>query len=360
MSQLLPTPLPTHVPPDILEKASEDHIRYLAETATGIERHGSKEHFTYRSAGGAWIRDKKTLERIAGLRIPPAWTEVWISPSPNTHLQATGFDQKGRKQYMYHPEWIRLTQEHKFDKVEIFGDKLPLIRQTVKKDLSLPSLSQRKVIATVVWLLEHTFIRIGNSEYARENNSFGLTTLRNKHVTVAKHTVKFSFKGKSGIEHELSIAHPTVVKTIRTCIELPGYEVFQYLDEEKKRRCVDASEVNDYLHEITQEDITAKDFRTWGGTMLSAKNLYELGDATSKKDIKKNITQAVKQVAKKLGNTPTVSRNYYIHPTVITTYQDHILIPHLDEFRDKRKETDYLKPTEYAVLELLRKYPLHS
>lgn len=360
MNQLLPVPPTPHVPSDVLEKASEEHIRYLAETAPGITRKGDKDHFVYLTAEGNHVKDETTLERVDKLRIPPAWTSVWISPSPNTHLQATGFDQKGRKQYIYHPEWIRLTQEHKFDKVEIFGEKLPLIRETVKKDLSLPGLSQRKVIATVVWLLEHTFIRIGNSEYAKENNSFGLTTLRNKHVTLDKNSVTFSFKGKSGIEHELSIAHPTVVKTIRTCIELPGYELFQYLDEEKKRRCVDASEVNDYLQEITDEAITAKDFRTWGGTMLSAKDLYELGDATTKKDLKKNISQAVKQVAKKLGNTPTVSRNYYIHPTVITTYQDHILIPHLDEYRNKRKENDHLKPTEYAVLELLKKYPLSS
>ena len=261
-----------HVPEEILEKAEELDLRYIKENTKGITREGDKDHLLYKTYEGTRVKDKVTLDRIDGLRIPPAWTDVWISPANNTHLQATGVDQKGRKQYLYHPQWTRLCQEHKFDKVELFGEHLPQMREQIERDMTTRGLNQRRVIATVIWLLEHTFIRIGNEEYAKENQSFGLTTLRNKHVDFDGDHVRFTFKGKSGVDHEKEITNPTVVKTIRKCIDLPGYEVFQYLDDEKNRHTVDSQEVNDYLRDMTGEKITAKDFRTWGGTMISAQN----------------------------------------------------------------------------------------
>lgn len=345
-----------HVSQEIIDKAEELDVRYIGETTKGITREGDKDHFIFKKADGERVKDKVTLDRIDGLRIPPAWTGIWISPKNNTHLQATGIDQKGRKQYLYHPQWTRLCQEHKFDKVELFGKHLPTIREQIERDMLTRGLTQRRVLATVVWLLEHTFIRIGNEEYAKENQSFGLTTLRNKHVDLEGDRVRFSFKGKSGIEHEKEITNPTVVKTIRKCIELPGYEVFQYLDEEKNRHAVDSQEVNEYLQEMTGEKITAKDFRTWGGTMISAQTLEKIGPAENKTALKKNLSHTCKVVSKRLGNTATVCRSYYIHPTVFKTYEKEILIPHLKAYKNKSKSDEYLKPTEFAVLELLKQY----
>ncbi len=352
------TPNTSHVPDAIIEKAEELDLRYISDSTSGIAREGPKSRFSYRDTSGKVIRDKNTLTRITNLRIPPAWTNVWISPRGNTHLQATGFDEKGRKQYIYHAKWTQICQEHKFDKVELFGKHLPTIREQIERDMTTRGLNQRRVIATVIWLLEHTFIRVGNEEYAKENQSFGLTTLRNKHVDFEGDHVKFSFKGKSGVEHEKEITNPTVVKTIRKCIELPGYEVFQYLDEDKNRHTVDSQDVNDYLQEVTGEKISAKDFRTWGGTMISAQTLDKIGPAENKTQLKKNLADTCKVVSKRLGNTATVCRSYYIHPTVFKTYEDDILIPHMREYRNRPSKDEYLKPTESAVLTLLKQYPI--
>lgn len=340
----------------VIEKAEELDLRYIKESDKGITRHGSKTHFVYKDPEGKAVRDKKTIKRIKDLVIPPAWKNVWISPRTNTHIQATGIDQRGRKQYIYHPTWEKLCQEAKFDRVEFFGKHLPLIREALERDMTQRGLTERRILATIVWLLEHTFIRIGNEEYAKENQSFGLTTLRNKHVDVDGDRVRFAFTGKSGIEHEQEITNPIVVKTIRKCIELPGYEVFQYLDEEKNKRTVDAADVNQYLQEITGEKVTAKDFRTWGGTIISAQTLVQLGEPEDKERVKQNITHTCKAVSKRLGNTATVCRNYYIHPTIFKTYEKKILIPHIISYK-KRKNTNDLKPTEFAVIELLRQYP---
>ncbi|CAN5136025.1 DNA topoisomerase IB [soil metagenome] len=344
-----------HVSEEIIEKAEELDVRYIKESIKGITRIGEKDHFIFRDKSDNRVKDKSTLDRIDGLRIPPAWTDVWISPANNTHLQATGIDQKGRKQYLYHPQWTRLCQEHKFDKVELFGKHLPHIREQIERDMTTRGLNQKRIIATVIWLLEHTFIRIGNEEYAKENQSFGLTTLRNKHVDVDGDHIKFTFKGKSGVEHEKEITNPTVVKTIRKCIELPGYEVFQYLDEDHNRHTVDSQEVNEYLQSLTNEQITAKDFRTWGGTMISAQTLVKIGPAETKTALKKNLADTCKIVSKRLGNTATVCRSYYIHPTVFKSYEDNTLIPFLTVTRAKPKD-EYLKPTEHAVLKLLKQY----
>ena len=344
-----------HVSEEILEKAEDLNLRYVTDSTSGIAREGPKSHFSYRNIDGKTVRERTVLERINSLKIPPAWTNVWISPRTNTHLQATGIDQKNRKQYIYHPKWTKLCQEHKFDKVEIFGQHLPSLREQIERDMITRGLSQKRVIATVVWLLEHTFIRIGNEEYAKENQSFGLTTLRNKHVNLDGDRIRFSFKGKSGVEHEKDITNPAVVKTIKKCIDLPGYEVFQYLDEDKNRRTVDSQEVNDYLKETTGEQITAKDFRTWGGTMLSAQTLVKLGSTKDKNNIKKNLSETCRRVSKSLGNTATVCRSYYIHPTVFKTYEKDILIPHMQAYKN-RQGKDGLKPGEFAVLALLKEY----
>ncbi len=347
----------SHVPEEVLEKAEKLDLRYTTDSIPGIHREGSKAKPLYKTPEGKTINDAKSLKRIKDLVIPPAWTDVWISPYANTHLQATGIDQKGRKQYLYHKKWEQICQEAKFDRVEFFGQHLPRIREQVERDMVSRGLTQQRVIATVVWLLEHTFIRIGNEEYAKENQSFGLTTLRNKHVDVDGDRIKFSFKGKSGVEHEKDITNPTVVKTIRKCIELPGYEVFQYLDENRERHTVDSEEVNEYLQSVTGEQVTAKDFRTWGGTMLSANYLCQMDQPKTQEEKKQNIRQTCKKVSKNLGNTPTVCRSYYIHPTIFRTYEKDILVPHIREYRSKPQKENFLKPTEFAVIELLRKYP---
>lgn len=349
----MPTP---HLSDDLITRAQEIHLRYIDQTTKGITRAGNKTKFYYFNHDGSRVIDKTTKDRITSLVIPPAWTEVWISPHANTHLQATGLDIKGRKQYIYHKAWERLCQEAKFDRVELFGQHLPTIRERLERDMTSRGLTERRILATVVWLLEHTFIRVGNEEYARENQSFGLTTLRNRHVDIDGDRVRFAFTGKSGIDHEEEITNPIIVKTIKKCIELPGYEVFQYLDENRERKAVDSAQVNDYLQDITREKITAKDFRTWGGTMLSAQILCQLGATRNKEEIKSNLTKTTKRVSRHLGNTPKVCRSYYIHPAVFKSYEDDILIPYIIEQRQKSK-TENLKPTEFAVLELLRNHP---
>lgn len=339
---------------ELLEKIEDADLRYIAESSRGYSRIKKGKHFSYLNTEDKKISDEKVIERINKLRIPPAWKKVWVSPSSNTHLQATGFDDKGRKQYIYHPKWIQLSQETKFDKLIDFALSLPKIRSRLTHDLSGNILDRKKVIATVVWLLQKTFIRVGNEEYARENDSFGLTTLRNKHVKVKNGEAMFEFKGKSGVEHSVSVTNPKVVKIIKQCIELPGFELFQYVDENGNRHTVDSSDVNSYLSDTTTEKITAKEFRTWGGTTLSATTLYQLGDFIDEKILKNNLTQAVKAVSKHLRNTVAVCRSYYIHPVIFKSYEDKRLIPHF-----KYAVTDGntgLHKEEYKVLTLLQKY----
>lgn len=309
---------------------------YITHTSTtGIRREIKGDSVRFIDEKGAVIKDAETIERFSSIYIPPAWENVWISPLANSHIQAIGYDQKGRKQYVYHPKWIEQSQEHKFEKVLSFAEKLPKLRKTVREHMELRGLPREKVLATIVWLLQHTFIRIGNKEYAEKYNSYGLTTLRNKHVDLNSKTVTFSFRGKKGVHHEVDVENQRVVKTIQKCIELPGYELFQYLDEDKKRKKIDSADVNEYLHEITREEITAKDFRTWGGTMLGALSLYELGDFDTKQIMKKNISKAVKNVSVHLRNTTTVCRKYYIHPKIVTSYQKQILIPYFEAYYRK-------------------------
>ena len=296
----------------------------------------------------------KDQDRAKKLAIPPAWVEVKLSPDESGHIQAVGIDSRGRKQYIYHPDWVAYNQKHKFESLQRFGEVLPELRETVQGHMRQHELTRERVLATMVWLLEHTFIRVGNKEYAKENQSYGLTTLRNKHVDVVGNNITFSFKGKSNVYHELNIRNPRVATTIKKCIELPGYELFQYLDEDGNRRQIDSADVNEYLKQITGESLSAKDFRTWGGTILAGDTLYQLGAPENGESLEKSLVTAVKEVSQHLGNTVSVCRQYYIHPKIIKSYQKAKLIPHFDTvYHSKVKIPEGLSLEEYAALSLL-------
>lgn len=342
--------------PQLKKQLEKEELRYVSDKSSGFFRQKVGKKFKYYDLEGKVIRDKNTLARIEGLVIPPAWDKVWICSKRNGHLQVTGVDDKGRKQYIYHPDWIKISQENKFSKMVDFGLHLPRIRQKVSYDLQLKKLDKRKILATVVWLLEHTFIRVGNEEYSRENNSFGLTTLRNRHVRVWGGEVTFNFTGKSGIRTLLEIKSKSIAKTIKRCIELPGYEIFQFIDEDGERHSIDSQDVNFFLKDITKDDFSAKDFRTWGATNLSANNFYQLGSAQDENSLKNNIVTTVKKVAKHLNNTVSVCKNYYIHPTVIETYKTKILVPHFAYFAKIKSKKAGLSWDEYALVKLLQKH----
>lgn len=344
------------VDPIIMKELKRESLRYVSDTTPGFFRQKIGKKFNYYDTDGKKITDKNTKARIEGLVIPPAWRKVWISPTKNGHLQATGADDRNRKQYIYHPDWTKITQENKFSKMVDFGLSLPRIRQKIDYELHQKDLDKERILATVVWLLERTFIRIGNEEYFKENNSFGLTTLRNRHAKVRGDDITFKFRGKSGVENLIEVSNPTVAKTIKKCIELPGYELFQFIDDSGERHVVDSTDVNEFLHDITQEEFTAKDFRTWGATNLSASNLYKLGKADDEKAVKQNINQTVKEVAHHLNNTVAVCRSYYIHPTVIKTYTKDTLVPHFENHSKDKNSKKGLLWNEYALVKLLQKY----
>ena len=297
-------------------------LRYVMDDIRGISRHKHGKTFLYYSPKGLPIRNPSELRRIKALAVPPAWTQVWISPFANSHLQATGRDAKGRKQYRYHRVWRELRDQTKYDHLLEFGRVLPKLRQRIAKDLSLPGLPRAKVMATIARLLETTCIRIGNDEYARANQSFGLTTLRNKHVKITGSKIRFRFRGKSGVIRNVDLNDRRLAQIVRRCQDLPGQELFQYLDENGRRRAVNSSDVNQYLREATGIDLTAKDFRTWAGTVLAARALAELPPFASKSQAKRNVVRAVERVAKKLGNTRAVCQNCYIHPAAVNAYFD--------------------------------------
>jgi DNA topoisomerase-1 len=273
------------------------------------------------AVNGHRIRNERKLRRILSLAIPPAWTDVWICPYPNGHLQVTARDARGRKQYRYHPKYRAIRDETKFDRMRDFSSVLPAARRAVEAHLGLPGLPREKVLAAVVWLLERTLIRVGNIEYARENESYGLTTLEDRHVEIRGQKVTFTFTGKSGIEHCLSFADARLARIIQRCQTLPGEHLFQYVDDDGNRQDVDSGTVNEYLQQIAGPGITAKDFRTWAGTMLAARALSEIGPATLVRDTKKNILAAIDRVAERLGNTRAVCRQYYIHPVILEAYE---------------------------------------
>ena len=307
---------------DPVQAAADAGLRWVCDDAAGLRRVRAGKGFRYVDADGKRVRDDKTLERIRTLAIPPAWTDVWICASPNGHLQATGRDARRRKQYRYHERWRATRDETKYDKMVLFGLALPKIRARVEHDLALPGLPRDKVLATVVRLLETTLIRVGNEEYARANKSFGLTTLRNHHVDVDGAELRFEFRGKSGKKHRVAVHDRRLARIVRRCQDLPGHELFQYVDDDGALHPIDSQDVNEYLKEITHQDITAKDFRTWNGTVLAAAALREALRSGPRGRSKRVVTRCIDRVAAELGNTKAVCKKSYIHPAVIDAYLD--------------------------------------
>jgi DNA topoisomerase-1 len=298
-------------------------LRYVDDRRTpGIRRIGSKTRVRYVAANGRTIGNAAELRRIKSLVIPPAWTDVWICPDPRGHLQATGRDARGRKQYRYHTRWREVRDEVKYGRLIAFAQTLPKIRHRAAADVRKSGLSREKVLAAVVQLLEKTLIRVGNEEYAKDNGSFGLTTLRDQHAKITGGTVRFAFRGKSGVEHAIDLQDKRLARIVKACRDLPGYELFQYVDGDGARQTVDSADVNAYLREISGQDFTAKDFRTWAGTVLAAKALAEVATFKSNAEAKRNIVKAIESVAKKLGNTKAVCRKCYIHPAILDAYMD--------------------------------------
>ena len=331
-------------------------MRYVTDTGPGIRRKRTGKAFRYVDTEGRPLGDRSALARIKSLVIPPAWEDVWICPSPLGHLQATGRDGKGRKQYRYHPRWRDVRDGAKYGRMMEFGQALPQIRERTDRDLAAPGLPRRKVLAAVVQLLERSLIRVGNDEYAKVNHSYGLTTMRDKHVALNGSTVRFEFRGKSGVRHKVDIQDRRLARVVRRCHDLPGQELFQYVDDEGKTQDVDSADVNDYLREITGRDFTAKDFRTWEGTVLAAIALREFEAFDSEAQAKKNVVRAVERVAERLGNTPTVCRKCYVHPAVLDAYLDGSMVESLRRRADEAMEESLgdLKPEEAAVMALLR------
>jgi DNA topoisomerase-1 len=340
---------------DPREAAEEAGLRYVSDEAPGILRRRVGKGFSYRAPQGGPVKDAATLKRIRTLAIPPAWTEVWICPRPDGHIQATGRDEKGRKQYRYHPRWREVRDAAKYGHLLAFAEALPAIRARVAADMALPGLPREKVLATVVHLLETTLIRVGNDNYARQNGSYGLTTLRNRHVKVEGATLRFAFKGKSGKTWQLGLQDRRVARIVRACQDLPGQELFQYRDAEGEIRDVSSADVNAYLREVTGRDITAKDFRTWAGTVLAAMALQEFERVDSQAAAKRNIRQAIERVAARLGNTPTICRKCYVHPAVIEGYLEGELAEDIEAAarEELRHDLPDLPPEEAAVLGLL-------
>ncbi len=337
------------------EAAQAAGLRYVHDDRPGITRHPIGKSFAYRNADGTKVRDEAVLARIRSLAIPPAYTEVWICPRPDGHIQATGRDAKGRKQYRYHPRWHAVRDATKYERMEAFADALPGIRARVAADLRRAGLPREKVLATVVRLLETTLIRVGNDEYAATNESFGLTTVRNEHAEVEGGRVAFRFRGKSGRDWEVDVADPRVAKVVLACQELPGQELFAYRDEEGAVHDVGSADVNAYLREISGQDITAKDFRTWAGTVLAALALREFEAFDSVTAAKKNVRAAIEAVAARLGNTPTVCRKAYVHPGLLEGYLSGGIALEIAEEarRELRDDVATLRPEEAAVLALL-------
>jgi len=349
--------VPRHPPADPAKAAAVVNLQYVSDESPGIRRKKIGTGFTYLGVTGKPVRDDQTLRRIQSLVIPPAWTEVWISGQSNGHLQATGFDARGRKQYRYHPRFRQVREQAKYTRVLAFAKSLPKIRRRVTRDLKLPGLPREKVLAAVVRLLETTLIRVGNDEYAKSNNSFGLTTLQDRHAHIRGSKIRFVFKGKSGIEHEIDLQDPRLAHIVKQCQDLPGQELLQYVDENGKVCDVGSTDVNQYIQSIAGQEFTAKDFRTWAGTVLAAIALRELKEFDSRAQAKKNIVRAVESVASKLGNTTAVCRKCYIHPAILDSYMDGALAKTLHRQAAKKlgKEIQSLKPEEAMVLTLLER-----
>lgn len=333
------------------EDARAAGLRYVDDRSPGIARKAVRQGFRYIDSDGTPIHDETELARIRSLAIPPAWTDVWICRWRNGHLQATGRDAKGRKQYRYHPQWRTVRDEAKYERMLDFGRALPSIRSRTDAALSLPGLPREKVLAAIVHLLQATLMRIGNPEYARDNDSYGMTTLRKKHVRIDGTQVRFEFRGKSGIRHSIRLQDRRLARIIMRTRDLPGQELFQYVDEGGQRHAIGSADVNDYLRVLTGQDYTAKDFRTWAGTVLAAMALRDCEPCSSETQGKKNVVQAIAAVAQKLGNTPAICRKCYVHPRVIEAYMEGAL----QQITVQPTTGDALSPEEAMVLKMLEK-----
>jgi DNA topoisomerase-1 len=348
LEKLAPPPI------DPVESARAAGLTYVSHESPGITRRRAGHGFTYLDAQGKPTHDPETLARIRALVIPPAWEDVWICPSPRGHIQAVGRDARGRRQYRYHDKFREVRDANKYGHMLRFVKALPKIRRHVQRDLRENGMPREKVLAAVVKLLETTLIRVGNEEYAHQNNSYGLTTIHNNHARVHGSTIEFRFRGKSGVKHAIDLTDPRLAKIVRKCQDLPGEELFAYLDENGAAHDVRSEDVNAYLRQITGEDFTAKDFRTWAGTVLAARALQEFERVDSQAARKKNVVRAVESVAKRLGNTKAVCRKCYIHPQIIESYMDGSLIDHLHHQAEQLlKPLHHLHPEEAAVLVLL-------
>ncbi|MGC1306359.1 MAG: DNA topoisomerase IB [Phormidesmis sp.] len=339
------------------EKAAKQAgLRYVHDEMPGIRRQRWGQGFSYVLPNGDRLQPSPERDRIEALAIPPNWEDVWICRDPNGHLQATGRDAKGRKQYRYHPDWRKFRNLQKFDRMVPFGLALPELRQQTQADLALPKLSRRKVTAAIVQLLDRTLIRVGNAQYAKQNKSYGLTTLRDRHVDIKKGHIDFRFKGKSGVEHCIGIDDPQLAKVVKRCQDIPGYELFQYYDEAGDRETVESGDVNDYLKSVTGEDFTAKDFRTWAGTTVATDTLDQLGEWEKETEAKRNVVTAIKAAATQLGNRPATCRKFYVHPIVPENYIAGQLIKQLKEAQKAAQSnpTEQLELSESAVLTLLK------
>ena len=330
-------------------------LHHETDAGPGIHRIARGDSFDYVGADGKAVRDEETLARIRKLAIPPAWVDVWICASERGHLQATGRDARGRKQYRYHAKWRKQRDEAKYGRLIEFAEGLPALRKKVLTDMSLPGLPQEKVVATVVRLLDKTLIRVGNDEYARDNDSYGLTTMRSKHVEVKGATLTFEFKGKSGKVHSIDVSDARATRIVKQCRELPGYELFQYVDEEGEKRTVGSEDVNNYVRDAMGQDFTAKDFRTWAGTVFCATALAMVGGFEAEREAKANINESMRAVAALLGNTPAVSRACYVHPQLLEGYLDGSFQQHWI-VKPSRARSEYkLRPEEAATLSFLKR-----
>ena len=338
-----------------MQSARHAGLRYVTDASPGIQRIKRGTGFRYVDAAGKTVTDAATLKRIASLVVPPAWVDVWICSADKGHLQATGRDVRGRKQSRYHPHWREVRDETKFEHMLRFGDALPVIRKRVEHDLAMQGLPRAKVLATVIRLMETTFIRVGNAEYARENKSYGLTTMRTRHAHVHGSTITFDFAGKSGVHHTIDLENRRLATIVKKIQHLPGHELFQYLDRDGNRHSIDSVDVNDYLREITGQHFTAKDFRTWAGSVLAAMLLRECEPYATQTQAKKNVVAAIKTVSSRLGNTPSVCRKCYIHPAVLEQYFSGAMLQAVEAevAEEVDKQLVSLRSEEHALLHML-------
>jgi DNA topoisomerase-1 len=345
--------------------ASAANLLYVSDAKPGILRLKKGKGYCYLLAGKP-VKDKTELQRIRGLAIPPSWTNVWICPAANGHIQATGLDLRRRKQYRYHPLWNSLRNETKFHRLYEFGKALPLLRERMEADMRTAELTREKVLATVLGLMERTYILVGNNEYEKTNGSYGLTTMKNKHVSITGDKLVFSFTGKKGVHHDITLRNKRLARTVSQCKDIPGRELFQYYGEDGTRRSIDSGMVNHYIKEAVSLDFTAKDFRTWAGTLHALQAFASIGEACTSTDCKKNVTAVLDIVSKQLGNTRTVCKKYYVHPGLIQLYEDNKLVKYLKEMENSPAtpaEGPGLTAEEEVLMKILKQYikttPLH-